>query len=57
MPIYFWGFISSMKEISIFVRTADLEQVTEILNKHKVSGMTFYDVYGAVPAMAESYDR
>src|SRR5215831_8431696 len=44
-----------MKEISIFVRTADLEQVTEILNKHKVSGMTFYDVYGAVPGMAESY--
>src|SRR5215831_11504406 len=44
-----------MKEISIFIRTADLEQVTEILNKHKVSGMTFYDVYGAVPGMAESF--
>jgi nitrogen regulatory protein PII len=44
-----------MKEISIFVRTTDLEQVTEILRTHNVSGITFYDVYGAVPGMAESY--
>ena len=44
-----------MKEISIFVRAAALEQVTEILRKHNVSGITFYDVYGAVPGMAESY--
>jgi nitrogen regulatory protein PII len=44
-----------MKEISIFVRATDLEQVTEILRKHNVSGITFYDVYGAVPGMAESY--
>jgi len=44
-----------MKEISIFVRTSDLEQVTEILRKHKVCGMTFYDVYGDIPGMAESY--
>jgi nitrogen regulatory protein PII len=44
-----------MKEISILVRVADLEQVTEILRKHNVCGMTFYDIYDAVPAMAESY--
>jgi nitrogen regulatory protein PII len=44
-----------MKEISIFVRGTDLEQVTEILSKHNVAGITFYDVYGAVPGMAESY--
>jgi nitrogen regulatory protein PII len=44
-----------MKEISIFVRATDLEQVTEILRKHNVAGITFYDVYGVVPGMAESY--
>jgi nitrogen regulatory protein PII len=44
-----------MKEISIFVRAAELEQVTEILRKYNVSGITFYDVYGAVPGMGESY--
>jgi nitrogen regulatory protein PII len=55
VPTYFGGIISSMKEISIFVRATDLEQVTEILRKHNVCGMTFYDIYGAVPAMAESY--
>jgi nitrogen regulatory protein PII len=44
-----------MKEISIFVRATYLEQVTEILRTHKVSGITFYDVYGAVPGMGESY--
>jgi nitrogen regulatory protein PII len=44
-----------MKEISILVRAADLEQVTEILRKHNVGGMTFYDIYGAVPEMAEPY--
>lgn len=44
-----------MKEISIFVRAADLEQVTEILRKHNVGGMTFNDIYGAVPEMADSY--
>jgi nitrogen regulatory protein PII len=44
-----------MKEISIFVRAAELEQVTEILRKYNVSGITFHDVYGAVPGMGESY--
>jgi nitrogen regulatory protein PII len=44
-----------MKEISIFVRATEVEQVTEILRKHNVSGITFYDVYGSIPGMAESY--
>ena len=51
-----------MKEISIFVPTEDLEQVAEILKKHKVSGMTFYQINGAgrtkreaLPEMVRSY--
>jgi nitrogen regulatory protein P-II 1 len=36
-----------MKEISIVVRTDDLEQVTEILRKHNVGGITFYQINGA----------
>ena len=51
-----------MKEISIFVPTQDLEQVAEILKKHKVGGMTFYQINGAgrtkreaLPEMVRSY--
>ena len=51
-----------MKEISIFVPTEDLEQVAEILKKHNVGGMTFYDIIGAgrtkrdaLPEMVRSY--
>ncbi len=36
-----------MKEISIVIRTDDLEQVTEILRKHDVGGITFYEINGA----------
>ena len=51
-----------MKEISILIPTEDLEQVAEILKKHKVGGMTFYDIDGAgrtkreaLPEMVRSY--
>jgi len=36
-----------MKEISIFILTDDLAQVTEILRKHNVGGITFYEINGA----------
>jgi nitrogen regulatory protein P-II 1 len=51
-----------VKEISIFIPTEDLEQVAEILKKHKVGGMTFYQINGAgrtkreaLPEMVRSY--
>ncbi len=51
-----------MKEISIFIPTDDLAQVTEILKKHNVGGMTFYEINGAgrtkreaLPVMVRSY--
>ena len=51
-----------MKEISIFILTDDLERVTEILRKHKVGGINFYEINGAgrtkrdaVPEMVRSY--
>jgi nitrogen regulatory protein P-II 1 len=51
-----------VKEISIFIPTEDLEQVAEILKKHKVGGMTFYEINGAgrtkreaLPEMVRSY--
>jgi nitrogen regulatory protein P-II 1 len=51
-----------MKEISIFIRKDDLAQVTEILKKHNVGGISFYDINGAgrakreaVPEMVRSY--
>src|SRR6476620_12802095 len=36
-----------MKEISLFIPTDDLEQVAEILRKHNVGGITFYEINGA----------
>ena len=52
----------SMKEISILIPTDDLERVAEILKKHNVGGMTFYDINGAgrtkreaLPEMVRSY--
>jgi nitrogen regulatory protein P-II 1 len=51
-----------MKEISIFIPTHDLMQVTEILKKHNVGGITFYEINGAgrtkrdaVPEIVRSY--
>ena len=51
-----------MKEISIFIPTDDLARVTEILRKHNVSGMTFYEINGAgrterdaIPEMVRAY--
>jgi nitrogen regulatory protein P-II 1 len=51
-----------MKEISIYILTHDLEQVTEILSKHNVGGISFYEINGAgrtqrdaVPEMVRSY--
>jgi len=51
-----------VKEISIFIPTEDLEQVAEILKKHNVGGMTFYEINGArrtkrgaLPQMVRSY--
>ena len=51
-----------MKEISLFIIRDDLERVTEILKKHKVGGMTFYEINGAgrtkreaVPEMVRAY--
>jgi nitrogen regulatory protein P-II 1 len=51
-----------MKEISIFILTDDLAQVTEILRKHNVGGITFYEINGAgrtkrdaIPEIVNSY--
>jgi nitrogen regulatory protein P-II 1 len=51
-----------MKELTIFIRTDDLARVTEILKKHNVGGITFYEIMGAgrtkrdaVPEMVRSY--
>ena len=51
-----------MKEISIFIPTDDLAQVTEILKRHNVGGMTFYEINGAgrtkreaVPEIVQEY--
>lgn len=51
-----------MKELSIFIHTTDLAQVTEILQKHNVGGMTFYEIHGfgrskrePVPEMVRAY--
>ena len=51
-----------MKQIDIFIRTDDLKQVTDILQKNGVGGITFYEIQGAgrmkrkaVPEMVRSY--
>jgi nitrogen regulatory protein P-II 1 len=51
-----------MKELSIFIRKDDLDEVTGILKKHNVGGISFYDISGAgktkreaVPEMVRSY--
>jgi nitrogen regulatory protein P-II 1 len=51
-----------VKEISILIPTEDLAQVTEILKKHNVGGMTFYEINGvgrikrdAVAEMVRAY--
>jgi nitrogen regulatory protein P-II 1 len=52
----------SVKEISILIPTDDLERVAEILKKHNVGGITFYEINGAgrtkrenLPEMVRSY--
>jgi nitrogen regulatory protein P-II 1 len=51
-----------MKELNIFIVYQDLSKVTEILRKHNVGGMTFYEIQGAgrtkreeVPEMVRNY--
>ncbi|HEY9386126.1 MAG TPA: P-II family nitrogen regulator [Nitrososphaeraceae archaeon] len=51
-----------MKEITIFIRTEDLPKVTEILTKHNIGGLAFYEVNARgrtklkeVPEMVRSY--
>ena len=36
-----------MKEIDIFIRTEELGQVTGLLQKHGIGGVTFYEISGA----------
>ena len=36
-----------MKEISIYIPTHDLEQVSEDQRKHNVGGISFYEINGA----------
>jgi hypothetical protein len=36
-----------MKERSVFIRTDNLTQVTEILRKHNAGGISFYEINGA----------
>lgn len=35
-----------MKEISVFIRTDDLTQETEIIRKHNAGGISFYEING-----------
>jgi nitrogen regulatory protein PII len=51
-----------MREIFIYIPTHDHEQVSEILRKHTVGGISFYEINGAgrtqqdtVPKMVRSY--
>jgi nitrogen regulatory protein PII len=36
-----------MKERSVFIRTDNLTQMTEILRKHNAGGISFYEINGA----------
>jgi nitrogen regulatory protein P-II 1 len=54
--------LSSMKELTIYVPQEKLFEVTEILHKHDVIGLTFYEVMGsgrtkhdAIPEIVRSY--
>jgi|SRR5919109_1149806 nitrogen regulatory protein P-II 1 len=51
-----------MKEINIFIPPERLFEVTDILNKHNVGGITFFEINGAgrtkrepIPEMVRSY--
>ena len=51
-----------MKEIDIYVITDDLPKVTDILRKHNVRGLSFYEIDGRgntkhaeIPEMVRSY--
>jgi hypothetical protein len=39
--------ITNTTEISIYISTHDLAQATEILQKHNVGGIRFYEINGA----------
>jgi nitrogen regulatory protein P-II 1 len=54
--------IGAMKEITIFIRSEDLPKVTEILSKHNIGGLAFYEVNARgrtklkeVPEMVRAY--
>lgn len=51
-----------MKEISIYIASHDLAQVCEILEKHNVGGISFFEINGAgrtrreaIPEIVDSY--
>ena|SRR5215218_4073746 len=51
-----------MKEISMFIPRDDLARVSEVLKKHNVGGITFYEINGAgrtkgdaVPEVVRAY--
>ena len=46
-----------MKEISVFIRTDDLTQVTEIPRKHNAGGISFYEVNGAGRTTVNPFDE
>ena len=43
-----------MKEIDFLIRTEDLGQVTSLLEKHGIGGITFYEISGAGRAKREA---
>ena len=58
----FYKVFGAMKEITIFIRAEYLSKVTEILNKHNVGGLAFYEVNARgrtkikeVPEMVRAY--
>jgi nitrogen regulatory protein P-II 1 len=68
MSIYFWDRLlfdfatGDMKEIDIYVISDDLPKVNDILRKHNVGGISFYEIEGRgrtkreeVPEMVRSY--
>ena len=61
--LYLFDFTTcDMKEINVYVVSEDLPKVTNILRKHNVGGMAFYEIDGRgrrkreeVPEMVRSY--
>src|SRR5215204_333287 len=46
-----------MKEISIFFPRDDLARVSEVLKKHNVGGITFYEINGAGRTIVPDYAK